>query len=150
MASLKTDYFQSTSSTIIRFYVLLCCSRQKNTIPNQLNMELAIFMDPTAYSILTEVLDRQELVDVTFSVINQVQALYNLPSLLGPDRANGIQFSISTLEIQLRAPLNLPNFAGQQYEACVTKIYCNCFLEQNLFKLLSICHCPTAFSLDKN
>ena len=82
-------------------------------------MELAIFVDPTAYAIFTEVLDHQELVDVTFSVINQVQALYNLPSLLGPDRANRIQFSISTLEIQLRAPLNLPNFAGQQYEVCV-------------------------------
>ena len=48
--------------------------RKKNTsIPNQLNMELALFMDSSAYSILTEVLDHQELVDVTFSVINQVR-----------------------------------------------------------------------------
>ena len=67
--------------------------------------------------ICTTLLTIKELVDVTFSVINQVQALYNLPSLLGPDQeTNGIQFSISALEIQLRAPLNLPNFAGQQYE----------------------------------
>ena len=109
-------------------FLLIYLFRQKNTsIPNQLNMELAIFMDSAAYSILTEVLDHQELVDVTFSVINQVQALYNLPSLMGPaDPANpaaaaaaaGIQFSISALEIQLRAPLNLPNFGGQQYDVC--------------------------------
>ena len=87
-------------------------------------------MDSAAYSILTEVLDHQELVDVTFSVINQVQALYNLPSLMGPaDPANpaaaaaaGIQFSISALEIQLRAPLNLPNFGGQQYDVCFIRL----------------------------
>ena len=84
---------------------------------------MAVFLDSTAYSILTEVLDHQELVDVTFIVINQVQALYNLPSLMCPDRAcplgtTGIQFSISALEIQLRAPLNLQNFAGQQYDVC--------------------------------
>ena len=79
-------------------------------------------MDPTAYAIFTEVLDHQELVDVTFSVINQVQALYNLPSLLGPDKKGRIQFSISTLEIQLRAPLNLPNFGGQQYDVCFIRL----------------------------
>ena len=58
----------------------------------------------------------------------QVQALYNLPSLMGPaDPANpaaaaGIQFSISALEIQLRAPLNLPNFGGQQYDVCFIRL----------------------------
>ena len=56
------------------FLLTLYLFRQKNTsIPNQLNMELALFMDSAAYSILTEVLDHQELVDVTFSVINQVR-----------------------------------------------------------------------------
>ena len=58
----------------------------------------------------------------------QVQALYNLPSLMGPAdpadpaAAPGIQFSISALEIQLRAPLNLPNFGGQQYDVCFIRL----------------------------
>ena len=58
----------------------------------------------------------------------QVQALYNLPSLMGPAdpadpaAAAGIQFSISALEIQLRAPLNLPNFGGQQYDVCFIRL----------------------------
>ena len=83
-------------------------------------IELALFLDSAAYSILTSVLNHQELVDVTFSVINQVQALYRLPSLAS---ALSIQFSISTLEIQLRAPLDLPNFAGQQYD--LLESFCN-------------------------
>ena len=66
-------------------YLLMYLFRQKNTsIPNQLNMELALFMDSAAYSILTEVLDHQELVDVTFSVINQVR-----PSLYYVSIKNG-------------------------------------------------------------
>ena len=66
-------------------FLLMYLFRQKNTrIPNQLNMELALFMDSAAYSILTEVLDHQELVDVTFSVINQVR-----PSLYYVSKKNG-------------------------------------------------------------
>ena len=67
------------------FLLTMYLFRQKNTsIPNQLNMELALFMDSAAYSILTEVLDHQELVDVTFSVINQVR-----PSLYYVSKKNG-------------------------------------------------------------
>ena len=66
-------------------FLLIYLFRQKNkSIPNQLNMELALFMDSAAYSILTEVLDHQELVDVTFSVINQVR-----PSLYYVSKKNG-------------------------------------------------------------
>ena len=39
-----------------------------------------------------------------------------------PAAAAGIQFSISALEIQLRAPLNLPNFGGQQYDVCFIRL----------------------------
>lgn len=75
-------------------------------------MELAVFLDPAAYAGLSPVLSGGHVSDITFSLINQVQALYRLPSL-GP---LPIHFSISSLEIQLRAPVSLQNYAGQQYQ----------------------------------
>ena len=69
-------------------------------------------MDPSAYTIFSQVLSsHQELVDTVLAAINQVQALFRLPSL-----GQSLQLTIATLEIQLRAPLALQNFGGQQYK----------------------------------
>ena len=77
-----------------------------------LTIELALFVDPSASTIFSQVLSsHQELVDTVLAAINQVQALFRLPSL-----GQSLQLTIATLEIQLRAPLTLQSFGGQQYK----------------------------------
>ena len=86
---------------------------------SNLTIELALFVDPSSYAIFSEVVSsHQELVDTIMATINQVQALYRLPSL-----GQTLQLTIATLEIQLRTPLTLQTFGGQQYQ--FLESFCN-------------------------
>ena len=49
--------------------------REKNTIPNQLTIEMAVYMDSTAYASLAEVLDHQGIKDSNFPLISSVTLL---------------------------------------------------------------------------
>ena len=78
---------------------------------NNLTIELALFLDSTSYAAFTQILSHEELIDTVLACINQVQALYRLPSLgLKP-----LEISVVSLEIQLRTPVTLQNYGGQQY-----------------------------------
>ena len=100
------------SSVFKNFCSHLILRRRPAESLGNLTIELALFVDPSASTIFSQVLSsHQELVDTVLAAINQVQALFRLPSL-----GQSLQLTIATLEIQLRAPLTLQSFGGQQYK----------------------------------
>ena len=92
--------------------LLFSSSFHRNLVGKNLTLELGLFLDASAYAVLSEFSSSEDTVDLIMAAINQVQALYSLPSL----GSRGLQLTITFLEIQLRPPPELLLFNGQQLQ----------------------------------
>ena len=91
-----------------------------------LTVELALFLDAEAYANFGGLYNHYGIIDSVLASINQVQSLYSLESLFKDEAAeaadtvrtgNGgqIKLTIVSFEVQLRPPIGLPLYGGEQY-----------------------------------
>ncbi|KAL7296923.1 hypothetical protein TKK_0009364 [Trichogramma kaykai] len=85
-------------------------AEQNKTKPPRLTVELGVFFDAWAYRIFRAQLDSdEELVDLLLTYVNNIQALYQHPSL-----GREIDVALVRLELMERQPAQLATLEGQR------------------------------------